>query len=199
MSVLLKLKTVLLTLVLSLGLLSVAPASAQTLNLNGFISSALEIVKFEPVHEARGFGGAARRGGFGMNFGGNKGASNATRNNTTANNNAAANQRTAGTAAGTAGRAGLMGFLGGMGFMGLAMLGVGVFGGGFLIYLLAMFLLPSIIAAFTGRKQEQAAEMPTSHYSKDELFGNQSGGQQSGRREQDDAEFKKENMKYRKF
>ncbi len=196
MSAFSKLKTVLLTLVLSMGLMAVAPASAQSISLNGFVSSALEIVKFDPVHEARGFGGA-KRGGFGMNFGGNKGASNATRNNTAANNNAAANQRNAGTAAGTAGRAGLMGFLGGMGLMGLAMLGAGVFGGGFLLYLLAMFLLPSLIAAITGRRQEQAADMPASKYSEQELFGRQN--QEQHYQDQDDAEFKKENMKYRKF
>lgn len=133
--------------------------------VNGFSDVAVSFV--DDSLQARGFGGFGRANkGFSMNFGG-KGKSaastNASKNNTAANANK-------GTAANSAARAGLFGFLGGLGMMGMMMLGVGIFGGGFLLYVLAMMLIPVIAGFFKNKQNMQNQEIPTSSYSASDLF-----------------------------
>ena len=50
------------------------------------------------------------------------------------------------------------GFLGGLGMMGMMMLGVGIFGGGFLLYVLAMMLIPVIAGFFKNKQNMQNQE-----------------------------------------
>ena len=54
--------------------------------------------------------------------------------------------------------------------MGMMMLGVGIFGGGFLLYVLAMMLIPVIAGFFKNKQNMQNQEIPTSSYSASDLF-----------------------------
>ena len=132
--------------------------------------------------QARGFGGFGRANkGFSMNFGG-KGKSAANTNaakNNTANQ---ANTAKGAAAANPAARAGLFGFLGGLGMMGMMMLGVGIFGGGFLLYVLAMMLIPVISSFFANKQNMQNQEIPTSSYSTNDLFGKPGDEEEKGSR-----------------
>lgn len=191
------LRTLLLTAVLTLAFASLKPAQAQPLNLS--LTSVISEILKAPAplmdEEVRGFG--RRGGGFGMNFGGSgrtagKSTANtaASKNQTNATNNTQNRTQNA-TAANTARRSGLLGFLGGMGLMGMMMLGVGVLGGGFLIYMLIMFLLPSILAAFAGRKAASQEGIPTSQYSSQDLFKNRPDLKSQDEDREKDATFRR--------
>ena len=71
------------------------------------------------------------------------------------------------------------------------MLGVGVLGGGFLIYMLIMFLLPSILAAFAGRKAASQEGIPTSQYSSQDLFKNRPDLKSQDEDREKDATFRR--------
>ena len=70
-------------------------------------------------------------------------------------------------------RPGLLGFLGGLGLFSWLLLGAGLLGGGFLIYLLAMLLIPMIIGALAAKRKAAADDLPSSNYSSAELFKEQ--------------------------
>ena len=131
-------------------------------------SEKVRVLAVCPYWTKTDFFGRANKG-FSMNFGG-KGKSaantNATKNNTATQSNAAKGAAAANPAA----RAGLFGFLGGLGMMGMMMLGVGIFGGGFLLYVLAMMLIPVISSFFANKQKMQNQEIPTSSYSTNDLF-----------------------------
>ena len=70
-------------------------------------------------------------------------------------------------------RPGLLGFLGGLGMFSWLLLGAGLLGGGFLIYLLAMLLIPMIVGALAAKRKSASDDLPSSNYSSDELFKEQ--------------------------
>ena len=165
-------KSLVLCLFLSVGAAHAsAPVNVSSIGMavvNGISDVAVAFV--DDSMQARGFRGFGRANkGFSMNFGG-KGKSaantNATKNNTATQSNAAKGA----AAANPAVRAGLFGFLGGLGMMGMMMLGVGIFGGGFFLYVLAMMLIPVISSFFANKQKMQNQEIPTSSYSTNDLF-----------------------------
>lgn len=156
-------KTFAVCLLLSVSAAKANPLSLESGLLNGVVDAV--IATADDAIQARGFGGGFGRAagkGFSMNFGG-KGKAGAVNNkNTGANKANAANN--------TARRSGLMGFFGGLGMMGLMMLGLGIFGGGFILYILAMMIIPLIIGSMKSKQNMQNQEIPTSAYSSDDLF-----------------------------
>ena len=142
--------------------------SASSLSGKSFVGTDLiEMVIDGAQHldqQVRGFG---RRGGFGMNFGGNGkgGASNTVNRNNTATNTNTKNNTNA-----TSRRSGFLGFLGGLGMFSWLLLGAGLLGGGFLIYFLAMLLIPLLMGMFASKRQNAADDLPSSQYSSSELF-----------------------------
>ena len=127
-------------------------------------SNIVNVINGDVNKEVRGFRAAPRKG-YGMNFGGgnNKAQPQKDNKNFSSNNNANKNNATANK---TPTRSGLMGLLGGLGFMGLAMLGLGLFGGGFLIYLLIAMAIPFIIGMMNKNKM-QAQEAQSNINTKD--------------------------------
>ncbi len=121
----------------------------------------------------RGFRGASRSRGFGMNFGG-QGKNNASPANNNLNKNNAANNQNASKNNINANkpRSGFWGFLAGMGIFSWLLMGGALLGGGFLIYLLAMLLIPMVMGFMAQRKKASVEdELPTSRYTSEELFG----------------------------
>lgn len=139
--------------------------SASSLSGKTFVGTDLiEVIVDGAQHldeQVRGFG----KRGFGMNFGGSGKSNTATVNKNTAQKNANAAQPTK--------RPGLLGFLGGLGLFSWLLLGAGLLGGGFLIYLLAMLLIPMIIGALAAKRKAAADDLPSSNYSSAELFKEQ--------------------------
>lgn len=108
--------------------------------------------------QVRGFG----RRGFGMNFGG-QGKSAATPLKSTPKNKATNTPN-------TQRRSDFWGFLGGLGMFSWLLMGVGLLGGGFLIYLLAMLLIPMIVGMIASSRKKALDDLPTSQYSQQDLF-----------------------------
>lgn len=138
--------------------------SASSLSGKNFVGTDLiEVIVDGAQHldeQVRGFG----RRSFGMNFGGSGKSNTATanKNPTPKNTNATQNRRP-----------GLLGFLGGLGMFSWLLLGAGLLGGGFLIYLLAMLLIPMIVGALAAKRKSASDDLPSSNYSSDELFKEQ--------------------------
>lgn len=128
-----------------------AQATPISLFANNFVSNIVHVLNGDINKEVRGFRASPRKG-FGMNFGGNKAQPQKDNKNFSTNNNANKNNATANK---KPARSGLMGLLGGLGFMGLAMLGLGLFGGGFLIYLLIAMAIPFILGMMNKNKMQQ--------------------------------------------
>lgn len=164
--------------------------SSQASSLSGQKFVGTEIIEAVVVgannldKAVRGFRGASRSRGFGMNFGG-QGKNNASPTNNNLNKNNATNNQNAAKnpVNNTNRRSGFWGFLAGMGIFSWLLMGGALLGGGFLIYLLAMLLIPMVIGFMAKRKQSAVEdELPTSRYSSEELFGS---------KEKDDDRFKK--------
>lgn len=179
------LSSILITLMLSQSASALSGQTSAGAALAEVLFSGLDSMDRLIEQQVRGFRAPSR-----MNFGGGKGSANSS--SAKANNTSAGNKTNSNNKSG-AKKSGLMGFLGGLGMMGLLFLGVGVFGGAFLLYLLAMMLIPVILSFFgRGRAGAQAGgEIPTAGVSGSRLFGSDNNKRTENEkdRDPDDADF----------
>lgn len=167
------------SLFFALSVLLVPLKEVQATQLNSVNFTNIVNTFTSPIsQEVRGIRFGGSRKNYGMNFGGN-GTKNTATNNATKNQKTNTNNQTTSPM-----RSGLLGFLGGMGLMGLLMGGLGVLGGGFLIYMLIAMLLPMLFASFRNRQENSMQEnMATS-----KIFENRYK-QNQDEKHNDDARF----------
>ena len=195
------LSSILITLMLSQSASAISGQTSAGAALAEMLFSGLDCADRIIEQQIRGF-----RAPSSMNFGGGKGAaksSSANKTNSANTTNSAnktnsadktnnANSSSKAAQSGTKKRSGLLGFLGGLGMMGLLFLGAGLFGGGFLIYLLIMMLLPVILSYFGRRKAgaQAGGDIPTAGVSGSRLFGSEDDKRNEADKDRkDDADF----------
>lgn len=193
------LSSILITLMLSQSASAISGQTSAGAALAEMLFSGLDCADRIIDQQIRGF-----RAPSSMNFGGGKGAAKSSSANKTnsADKTNNANSSSKAAQSGTKKRSGLLGFLGGLGMMGLLFLGAGLFGGGFLIYMLIMMLLPVILSYFGRRKAgaQAGGDIPTAGVSGSRLFGSEDDKRNEADKDRkDDADFDNQGRQGKSF